>query len=144
MQHRRSGQPRSGMTLDGHLPEKTSRRGIDGVCIPARVAEEGGVLSRITGPDPSNADRRPDDRTGVERPVHATGPRVQGVHVARNAADKEAATDDGDTGPGLDITRKPEGPLQFQTRNIGRRQPGRRRLIARVGEILSEAVPGWL
>ena len=119
MQHRRSGQSRGWMALDGHLPEQTTGRSIDGVRVPARITEERGVSSRFTGADAADADRRSHDRARVERPVHATGPRVQRVDVAGNAADEEAATDDGDAGPGLDVTRKAKGPLQLEPRNIG-------------------------
>src|SRR5688500_7778010 len=111
MEYRRSREPGRGMAFDTDLPQQSTGRSINGVRVSARITEERGVLSRLRVPEAPDANRRAHDHAGVERPVHAAGPRVERVDVARDAPCEKPSADNGDASPRLHIARETKCPL---------------------------------
>src|ERR1019366_5727907 len=78
----------------------------------------------------------------LERPVDASGGRVQGVEEASVSADENAPAYDGRLAIDFRTMGKPEGPFQLQVRHLSGSDPGvLRRLKTRINVVASPAVP---
>ena len=123
------------MRIDVYLPQERAGSRINAVDVGLYIAKI------KAGERCVNRDGGPDGSGSFVRPVDATGARVERVHSAILAAQKEAPASYGGLAERGRGVRKSESPFQFQSGHLLGRQ-ARKRLEARVREVDSPTVPG--
>ena len=116
------GDARQRMSIDPRFPQQLASRRIDRVGVAANVAEERGRLRRPSLDDGYRR-RAAQPRLRLERPVHATGGRIERIEISRIGTDEDPAIDDCRLPIRRRRPRQSERPSQFQPRNRSRRKP---------------------
>ena len=140
MQRRRSGDPRERMVVHLARPHDAAGLGVQRVGVRRGVAEvderAGGAVAR------TDRNRRAHAARGAERPVNASGLRVERVDRAVLTADVDAAAATVGDDQATDASGKPERPLQREPRDVGGGESRHlARLKARVGDRRAPAGP---